>query len=369
MPRYSALLLAMATLAATAAVSAQSPQPTGPASTQQSQPAPPAPIERAYPTPSRNGTYANETAVLTPGEALASGNRTATTQPVQGLYLRVGQHSVVREISSTPQRTELRVERGLANVNVHDPAHDSLILVDLPGGQTQLLKNGLYTFNADTNTVRVLKGEAYAFPGQIASATPNGKPIKVKENHAVDFVGSNIRSTEFEPYEARADLIPTPYDNARNSDRGYGAYGYGPYGDGFAYGYPYYAYGYGYPWGWGYPYGGYGYPYGIGLGFGYYGGFHGGGFHGGWLPRRRRSWRRTRWRPSLIANRISKNRGVHLHPSLHSLAPRSRTPQPAADFAVSREPVANLRLRPRFFAAAFSAACLRKNSCFGFESG
>jgi hypothetical protein len=272
----------MATLAGTAAISsAQSTQPAAPASTLQSQPAP---IERAYPTPSRDGSYVNRDAVLSPGEVLASGNRISNTQPVQGLYLRVGRHSAVREVSSNAQRTELRVERGIANINVHDPAHDSLILVDLPGGQTQLLKNGLYTFNADTNTIRVLKGEAYAFPGRAISATPetsatsNGKRIKVKENHAVDFVGSNIRSTEFEPYEARADLLPAPYDNGRNSDRGYGygGYGNGPYGDGFAYGYPYYAYGY--PWGWGYPYG---YPYGFGLGFGYYGGFHGGGFHSG----------------------------------------------------------------------------------------
>jgi hypothetical protein len=235
----------------------------------------PAPIERAYPSPSNNSTIANQTAVLSPGQVLTAGNTTATAQPVRGLYLRVGRDSAVREVSSDAQRTELRVERGIANINVHDPTHATLILIDLPSGQTQLLKNGLYTFNATTNTVRVLKGEAKAFP----TAQPNAKPIKIKEDHDVVFSGTDIRSTEFEPYEASADLIPLPYRDTNGDRRSYPEpYGYGPY-SGF-YGYPYFAYGYGYPWG--YPFGWYGYPYGgFGLGFGYYGGFHGGGFHGG----------------------------------------------------------------------------------------
>ncbi len=42
---------------------------------------------------------------------------------------------------------------------------NSELLVDLPGGQVSLLKDGFYTFNADTQTVRVLKGEADAYPG------------------------------------------------------------------------------------------------------------------------------------------------------------------------------------------------------------
>lgn len=303
MPRYTAFLLAVATLAATAAISsAQTTDPAGPAANAtQSQPAP---IERDYPAASTpedsrgysNGGYAyhsyvnrysNRSETLSAGQTLAARGGTASAEPVQGLYLRVGEHSAVKEISSNAQRTELRVERGVANINVHDPAKDMLILVDLPNGQVQVLKNGLYTFNANTNTVRVLHGEAEAFPG----SSPVAKAIKVKENHELVFNGTNLRSTEFPPEEASADLIPGP--NGTRSE-GYGAYrpyGYGPYGDGF-YGYPYYPYyAYGYPYGWwGYPYGGFGYPWGLGIGFGYYGGFggfHGGGFHGGGFHGRR----------------------------------------------------------------------------------
>jgi len=280
-------MLAVATLTATAAVcAAQTASKPGPASANSMQ-MEAAPIEHAYP----NQTYPNQNAysngqltqaTIAPGEDVAPGAREAQTTPIQGVILRVGAQSVVREVSSEPGKLELSVEHGLANVNVHKPAKDTLILVDLPGGQTQLLKDGLYTFNAETNTARVLKGEALAFP----QGETDAKPLKVKEYNKVVFNGAEVKPHEFVPYEAQMDLLPGPAgprgEGGAAPGYGYG-YGYGPYGDGFYGGYPYYPYyAYGYP-AWGYPYG-YGfYPYGVGLGFTYYGGYHGyhGGFHGG----------------------------------------------------------------------------------------
>jgi hypothetical protein len=242
-----------------------------------------APIERAYPDQNNYGGGPAATAgpANEPGPNAAAQGVNTTTEPIAGVMLRVTPQSEVQQVSnpsaegSAAEKFELRVERGVANINVHDPAKGTVILVDLPGGQTQLLKNGLYTFNAETNTARVLKGEALAFP---QGAAAEAKPLKVKEDNKVVFSGTNVKPHEFVPYEASMDLLPGPEGPQGNGAPGYG-YGYGPYGDGFYGGYPYYAYGY--P-GWDYyPYG-YGfYPYGVGLGFGYYGGFHGGGFHGG----------------------------------------------------------------------------------------
>jgi len=237
-----------------------------------------APVEHAY--AAKNNYQAGERPLtqvtIAPNEEVAPGGGEAQTNPAPGVILRVGMQSAVREVSSDAEKLELRVERGVANVNVHDPAKGKLILVDLPGGQTQLLKNGLYTFNAETNTARVLKGEALAF----REGAPDAKPLKVKEYHKFVFNGTDAKTHEFVPYEASVDLLPGPEGPRAAPGYGYGAYAYGPYGDGF-YGAPYWAYGYpGYPF---YPYG-YGfYPYGVGLGFTYYGGFHGyyGGYHGG----------------------------------------------------------------------------------------
>jgi hypothetical protein len=282
MSRQFTLLLALATLSATAiTASAQSQDPAGPNTNSDATiqspppPAPPAPIERGSTGPYGYNLHAT---TLTTGQVLSTTHHTATAQPALGIFLRVGRDSSVRAIAVGAENTELKVERGLINISVHHPASGAQILVDLPGGQTallqvSLLKDGLYTVNAATNTVRVLKGEAIAYPS-------NQKRIKIKEEHAVVLNGPNVHSFEFDPPQARADLIP--YAPAASGEGAYGpGAGYGPRYPGYGFygdGYPYDAYGYPY----GYPYGyGYGYPFGFGLGFGYFGGgFYGGGFHG-----------------------------------------------------------------------------------------
>ncbi|HZL25783.1 MAG TPA: hypothetical protein VFC39_04555 [Acidobacteriaceae bacterium] len=244
MPRSLFSLFSIAVLTATAAIAtAQSPD----SGYLQSQPAP---IQRNYAGPAY------------PQRANAA-PQIAITRPIPGVIVRTGPSSAVQTVSATADVTELRVTAGRANVSVHHPEHNVQLLVDLPGGQTALLKDGLYTFNASTNTVRVLKGEASVFPG-----TTNAE-VKVKEDHQFTF-GASPRATEVSFSQARADLLPGPVSHS--------TYGDGPYYR--EYPYPYYSYGfYGYPYGgWGYPYG---YPFGFGLGFGYFGGFHGGfgGFH------------------------------------------------------------------------------------------
>jgi hypothetical protein len=225
----------VAALTATAAIdTAQSPY---------SQPQP-APIQRNYPG------------------ARAAAPQVTSTRPVPGVIVRTDPSSSVQTVSATDDVTELRITAGRVNVSVRHPEHNIQLLVDLPGGQTALLKDGLYTFNASTNTVRVLKGEARVFPG-----TTNAE-VKVKEDHQFTF-GASPRATEVSFSQARTDLLPGAITHS--------TYGDGPYyPGGYEYPYPYYPYGY-----YGYPYG-YGYPFGFGVGFGYFGGFRGGfgGFHG-----------------------------------------------------------------------------------------
>jgi hypothetical protein len=196
------------------------------------------------------------------------------------VYLRVGPNGAVTTVAATADHTELRVDRGVANVSLYQPEENSEILVDLAGGQVSLLKDGLYTFNAKTKTFRVLKGEAAAY----ATVNSDAKPVMVKEDHQVVFDDGRLRSVDAVPYAERADLLQSPNtgDNGGYGFRGEPAYG--PFYDGFYGGYPLGFYDGFY----GPPFGFYGYPY-LGLGFGYYGGFGGfrggyggfGGFHGG----------------------------------------------------------------------------------------
>lgn len=269
--------LTLLSLAATLTLAnAQAPDAATQAASEQSQP--PAPIVRSYQSSSyQPGGYQQRRG------AWHQSDQITESQPTAGVWLRSESTSVLKVVSATAQRTEVRLERGLLNVTVHQPAQHSEILVDLPGGQTSLLKDGLYTFNADTNTVRVLRGEA-AYLGADA------KPVKIKEDHQLSLVAAaggkprRLKPDEAYPYELAADLLPPDSHGDRLYGGGYAGEGYVE--GGYAGYYPgYYAGYYDYPFYsglWGYPYGYYpgfyGYPFGYGIGIGYYGRF---GYHGG----------------------------------------------------------------------------------------
>jgi len=244
----------------------------------------PAPIERATPAPDAaqdNQQQPNETSDTPQSNSPqypAPHNQmrraphlptTITSQPAQGIFVRADHGTGVETVSTSKDTVELRITHGKANVTVHQPAQGTAILVDLPGGQISLLKDGLYTFNAEANRVSVLVGEARAFP----SSDKDDKGIKVKEDHQLVFAGNDPHSTDVGPYQARVDLLPSG-NHGEPYRAGYPAAGYAPYYGfyGEPYGYPYYA------WDYGYPYYGWGVPLGIGFGFGYYGGWG----HRGW---------------------------------------------------------------------------------------
>jgi hypothetical protein len=288
MPRLNIFLpLALATLS-TAALQAQA-DPAGQTSSSLNDPAP---IVRSAPPQGQrgygHGGYGNTAgprnfnATLKVGDVLRSGNGIANAQPIAGVSVRVAPGSALRTVALDPGRTEFKVEDGLVNISVDHPEDKMLLLVELPNGEVQLLKSGYYTFNAATNTVRVLRGEANAFQG---AAPPEAKPIKVKEDHALTFAASGKpHAVEFYPFQEQNDLIGSPRGEGHMAEGpGYG--GFAPYGYGYGFGFygdPYYALGS--PWGYGYGgfgYGGFGYG-GFGYGGGFYGGggFRGGGFRG-----------------------------------------------------------------------------------------
>ncbi len=232
-----------------------------------------APIERSGPASAPQTGYTGQPAARPQPPAVKS------SQPAPGVWLRVNPQGAVTTVSATPERLELRVDSGIANITLHHPAKDHLILVDVAGGQLDLIKDGFYTVNADTRTARVLVGEAEAYP----NANADTKPVKVKEDHAITFGSADLRTVAFEPFQASPDLLPrdSAYNHGDGGPAPYPAYGYGPYYGFYGAPYPYYA--------WDYPYYGWGYPYGFGLGFGFYGGgFYGGrGFYGGGFRGRR----------------------------------------------------------------------------------
>ena len=166
------------------------------------------------------------------------------TEPVAGF--RIVSDAPLATVSNSADTVELRLEHGRATVHVDHPAPGTLLLLDAPTGQVDFTHDGMYTINADTGILRVLRGEAEAFP---PNAPEDAQGTAVREGEQVTLAES-LRPAP--SHDLRADLIqsgpgwPEHYDYSG----AYPAYGYA---EGPAWGWdPWFYSGWGWPgWGWG----------------------------------------------------------------------------------------------------------------------
>jgi FecR protein len=303
MPRFKAItfILSLATLCATAFGQNANPASPGTLNYIEGQ----ASIEGR---PLSSQSVGNTT--LQAGQVIATANGKAEILLTPGIFLRLGDNSTVQMVSPDLAHTEIKLEQGRANVEVDQIYPQNTILIDLKNGQTQLLKNGLYAFDAGNSTVGVLDGKASVYPGTNLQA--NVKPIEVKGGRQLALNGEPLKPQRFNKDEATADpfykwsSLRSQYLGEANLNLAEQYAGYsdfypgwywagGPFGytwlpgDGlfwnpFGFGFysPFYIRGGGFIYG-GYGRGFYGYHGGHPVG-GFHGGAvaaHGGGFHGG----------------------------------------------------------------------------------------
>ena len=227
-------------------------------------------------------------AELQTGQYLATATGKAEILLTPGIFLRLDNNSTVKMVSPDLTHTEVELTQGRASVEVDQIYKQNTILVDLKAGQTQLLKNGLYEFDAAVGTVRVYDGKAAVF----TSLTPqaNEKPIDVKGGKQLTLVGESVRPVGFNKDQVAANDPLYKWSSLRSSYLGEGninlASTYGG-GSGYAPGWAWDQAAYDYTW---LPGGdsfffspfGYGFysPYYIGGGGFIYGGY--GGYRGGY---------------------------------------------------------------------------------------
>lgn len=233
-----------------------------------------------------------------PNQVLETKEGRAEVLLTPGVFLRVGDNSAVRLVSPDLANTRVEVLRGQAIVEVTELFKDNNLWIMMDGSSTRLQKQGLYTFNADTQLVQVYDGELTVEQNDRSKELKKGKELVLNGNWKVDhfdtkaqagqnslYAWSNLRSE----YEAEASM-----QSASNIFVGGAPYWYGPGwywnpywdmygfipGDGIWYspfGWPFYS-----PWmvGYGYGFGGFG-GFGYGRGYGRYGhGFIGRGYMG-----------------------------------------------------------------------------------------
>jgi hypothetical protein len=175
---------------------------------------------------------------LQPGQSLTTGNGRAEVLLTPGVFLRVGDNSQVKMISSNLTNTEVEITKGQATVEVAEIHKYNVLRVGEDGTTTQLQKDGLYDFDADHNQVRVLKGEAMVQDGD--------RTVKIKAGHELDISQTaQLKSRKFDKNSFESSelyrfsdlrsqyLAEANLDVARNYYGGQGWYGAGWYWDPF----------------------------------------------------------------------------------------------------------------------------------------
>ncbi len=247
---------------------------------------------------------------LQPGQVLDTGNGYAEVLLTPGAFLRIGNNTEIRLTTASLAGTRVDLVHGSALIEVDQFIKGTQLTVGMGNNTSEVIKNGLYSFDTNQQAVQVLDGKL-----KVISAD------KTREIGRDDEVLlSNLKKTSFNPDQVKMQPLYV-WSQARSRDEagqnqmasnnaaGYVPAGAGWFWDPYAgyYGfwpssYLYSPFGYGFYGGF-YPgfYGGYGYYHGFRYGHpgglrtsvgvyghsaggfhgGFGGGFHGGGFHGG----------------------------------------------------------------------------------------
>lgn len=130
------------------------------------------------------------------GQTLATNNGKVEVLLTPGVFLRLGDNSAVTMVSPDLTNTEVQLDRGTAEVEVDQIYKQNHLLVDQGPAQTELMKNGLYEFDANDHQVRVFDGEAEVSPSQNAK-----RWIKVKGHHELAVNGEAVKAVDFNPQQ------------------------------------------------------------------------------------------------------------------------------------------------------------------------
>jgi hypothetical protein len=119
---------------------------------------------------------------LATGQSLTTQNGKAEVLLTPGVFLRIGDNSSVKMMSPSLTYTEVGLEQGHAMVEVAELHSQNDIRVVEDHASTQLLKTGLYGFDANQQQVRVFDGKARVQRGDEAVTVKGGHEVALNTN-------------------------------------------------------------------------------------------------------------------------------------------------------------------------------------------
>lgn len=135
--------------------------------------------------------------VVRQGQTITTENGKAEVLLTPGVFLRLGSDAAVTMVSPNLTNTEVKVDRGVAEVEVDQIFKQNHLLIDQGPAQTELLQHGLYEFDVNSGTMRVFDGKAAVSPSQQAK-----KWITVKGGHELALNGEPDKTGHFDKKQA-----------------------------------------------------------------------------------------------------------------------------------------------------------------------
>jgi hypothetical protein len=154
-------------------------------------------------------------AELQPGQSITTENGRAEILLTPGVFLRLDDNSAARMVSPSLTSTEVELDKGRATVEVAEIHKQNDIKIAEDGATTQVLKNGLYEFNANQGNVQVFDGKA--------RVQDNDKSVEVKGGRELDLNAAPLKAHKFDKKKAEDDFynwsaLRSQYESEANVD-------------------------------------------------------------------------------------------------------------------------------------------------------
>ncbi len=180
------------------------PPANGPGGNPQMQAGPPQPGSVNYieGQATVNGQPANRNQIgslaLQAGQTIATQNGRAEILLTPGVFFRLGPHSMATMVSPDFVKTEVRLDRGRALVEVDGILKENNIRIDTAGKSIELQKKGLYDFDAEAKQLRV-------FDGRAAVLAPD-REVHVQGGHEVALLDPKLNTHGFDKKAFEDDM-------------------------------------------------------------------------------------------------------------------------------------------------------------------
>jgi hypothetical protein len=178
-------------------------------------------------------------AELEAGQSLITEDGKAEILLTPGAFLRLGDNSSIKMLSSGLTDTKVQVLKGRALVEVAEIHKENDLRVDVNGVTTELQKKGLYEFDAERNQVRVFDGKAEVQRSSSQVEVKEGREFNLNSLNNLNS-GGELKTEKFNEKLYRGDLydwnsLRSKYLAEANTDaaRKYGAGNSGWWGTGW----------------------------------------------------------------------------------------------------------------------------------------